>query len=213
MSERIPTTKPSNFIPKSIVHVILTVDRTKLATDPQLAMNLAFTVQAPAPTTPTMGAGDETEVEKYALARAGFQAVDLLTTPAPSPFDIDVREQCWVVVELDSKIHGWQFAKHERGATTKGESDRNCYLRHVYAKGVEAPGERIPRDGCRVLYFGVVARDVFDPKKDPNPGSEAFNFHTEFLMEENDPNGVKIKKRLNVIFDPDVKNDGGKFPP
>lgn len=208
MSERIPTTKPANFLPETIVHVILTVDRTKLSTNEKDDMALAFTIKSPSPGAPPINPGDETEVTEYAVRRAGPQFVDIMLGPAPSPFDITVSRPCWVVVELDAKIENWQFATGERGVTTKAESDRNCSLRHVYDDGAQAAGERVSRDGCRVLYFGVVARDAANT---PNCG-ELFNFHTEFLMEEDDGHGHVVQKRLNVIFDPDVKNEGTKFP-
>lgn len=209
MSERIPTTKPADFLPEEIVHVILTVDRRKLPTNEKDPIQLHFTIKTPSPPTTAITPGDETKVMEYAMLRAGTQFVDIALAPAPSPFDIKVRRPCWVVVELDRKIEQWQFAPDEYGVTTKGESDRNCSLRHVYDDGVQAAGARIPRDGCRVLYFGVVARDACGTAL----AGELFNFHTEFLMEEDDDQGRPVKKRLNVIFDPDVKNDGGKFPP
>lgn len=205
---RIPTTRPAEFQPQEIVHVILTVDRNKLSANPKDPMVLAFMIKKPLPGPPPISAGDEDKVRTYAELRASMPLIGVNLTPAPSPFDITVGRQCWVVVELDEKIENWQFATGERGVTTKVESDRNCSLRHVYANGAEQAGARIPRDGCRVLYFGVVAREAANT---PHCG-ELFNFHTEFLVEEPDEQGQLVKKRLNVIFDPDIKNEGTKFP-
>ncbi|UAL08695.1 nucleotide synthetase [Caulobacter segnis] len=204
MSERIPTTRPADFLPEKIVHVVLTVDRGKLPKKEEDPWTLDFTIKEPSEQLPTIPPGDEKKVMEYAVQRAnpGFRDINLV--PVPSPFDIKVDRPCWVVVELDAKIANWQFAKGERGATTKAESDRNCYLRHVYDDGAQPAGERAPRDRCRVLYFGVVARDAGGTSL----AGDLFNFHTEFRMEENG-----VEKRLNVIFDPDVKNEGTKFPP
>jgi hypothetical protein len=209
VSERIPTTRPADFLPEKIVHVILTINRCRLSTNEKDPISLDFTIKEPTSAPPTITPGDETRVTEYAVERASPQLIQIQLGPAPSPFDITVKRPCWVVVELDEKIENWQFATGERGATTKAESDNNCYLRHVYDDGAQVAGKLIPRDGCRVLYFGVVARDAANTAN----GGELFNFHTEFLMEEDNGSGKPVKKRLNVIFDPDVKNEGTKFPP
>lgn len=207
MMHPIPATKPARFEPLEIIHVILSVDRKKLSNNPKDRMELAFTIMKPERPPPYMSPGDESKVVEYALQRASMPLVEISTVPVPSPFDIIITKQCWVVIEIDDKIENWQFAKCHHGVTTKFDSRRDCYLRHIEGGDVKAAGEDIKSDGCRVLYFGVFARDG----NGTLGASELFNFHTEFLT-RNDANG-EITKRLNVIFDPDIKNEGSPIPP
>ena len=207
MSEPISATKPDSFRPEKIFHAILTVDKEKFPKENE-PWSLSFIIKKPLEEPQSIPPGDEAKVIEFAIERANAQALAPLTT-VPSPFDIAVDRPCWVVVELDAGIENWQFAKDVYGVTNKTKSDRNCWLRHVYGSGAQPAGEPIPDDKCRVLYFGVVARG----EKDTPDASDFFNFHTEFIMKEFDDQKRPVEKRLNVIFDPDVKNEGTKFPP
>jgi hypothetical protein len=202
----LPATKPARFVPLEIIHAILSVDRTKLSNNSKDRMELAFTVMKPERPPPSISPGDESKVIEYAKLRASMPLIEISTKSVPSPFDIIITKQCWVVIEIDSKIENWQFAKENHGVTTKFDSGRDCYLRHVEGGDVQSAGEYIKGDGCRVLYFGVFSRDG----KGAPDASELFNFHTEFLTRDI-ANG-EITKRLNVIFDPDIKNEGTKIP-
>jgi hypothetical protein len=209
MMYRIPTAKPDDFKPEKIVHVIVTVERSLLSRDPEQSMNLPFTVIKPKESPPTIRPGDESVVEKYAEMVASSSLIQSWKDVEVSPLDIAVDRPCWVVIEIDKRIENWQFAQGERGLTTKSDSDRNCHLRHIEEGRVQQAGAPISGDGCRVLYFGVVARDG----RGTPDASELFNFHTEFLTGTRVDGKWQVEKRLNVIFDPDIKNEGTAFPP
>ncbi|MET0273021.1 MAG: nucleotide synthetase [Phenylobacterium sp.] len=116
-----------------------------------------------------------------------------------TPFDIGVENQTFIMLELAPEIN-WQFARGEYGCTTKGEpTTDNFGLWHIHRKYVERGP--ISRDGCRLVYFGLARRKGYE--------GQAFNLHVEFLQD--DPDDVSEPKRLPVIFDPDVGNNGG-FP-
>lgn len=193
-----------DFKPQEIVHAILTID----ASQPS---NLVFKTVRPKDDPPPLKTNDgqpappnaET-IETYAQRIASGHGVAFGTRDAPSPYDIPVDRQCWVLLQLDPRIHNWQFTKDELGCTTKAAANkRNCGLRHVYANKMGAPGEVVTDDGCQVLYFGVVRRGKnCKPPIPGKPPGELFNFHIEFLQTDGDGT-----KRLRVIFDPDIKND------
>ena len=199
----IPNTAP-DFKPREIVHAILTVDASQPG-------NLLFRAVKPKDDPPPLrtddgqnaAAGAET-IEDYAQRIAGQQGAIFAIQDAPSPYDIIVKQQCWVLLQLDPRITNWQFTKDEPGCTTKSAANkRNCGLRHVYADKIGAPGEVVTADGCQVLYFGVVRRGKnCKPPVSGKPPGEMFNFHIEFLQTDGGET-----KRLPVIFDPDIKND------
>lgn len=110
--------------------------------------------------------------------------------------NIYVGEPCWVVIELDPDVD-WRFAPNQPGITTKRDhGDNNCDLMHVMDHATR-PGSLGPNDtDCRLLYFVVQRR----------PSSHD---HQSFLC-----NVVHGKKRLEDPdqIDPDIPNDGGRFP-
>ena len=122
---------------------------------------------------------------------------------APSPYDIGVASQCWIVLELEKEWTNWQFETGAFAVTTKKDyqSDNHtlrCAYPRKHPNGSDKPADAaIPADGCRVAYFGVAKRGY--------PESQFINIHTEFLQEA--PSGTE-QHRLRVIFDPDVPNTG-----
>lgn len=138
------------------------------------------------------------KIEQYAMDVAGQEGLIPSGRPPKTPYDIGLDRQSWVLVELDSELKNWQFTPGFVGCTTKDAANGDDFgLRHVYPTSVE-PGP-IARDGCRVLFFGMAKR-----KKG---ASRYFNLHVEFLQKN--PNDPANPHRLQVIFDPDVKNEGG----
>ncbi|MEO8114894.1 MAG: nucleotide synthetase [Phenylobacterium sp.] len=133
--------------------------------------------------------------------------------PDPTPYDIGVTKQSWVIVELDPATTNWQFGKNNLAITTKEKKPgHNFGLKHVYpsSRGADYPADQRPNpicvgtvkgDQCKVAYFGV-ARRIKDE-------SQGFNFHTDFLQPAR--YGSSTIHRMLVIFDPDVGNTGG-FP-
>lgn len=209
----VPTSSPGNglkplpndydgslgFEAKRIVHVILTLDETEAAADEK---SLLFVLAEPADTPPDP---KKEPIEEYALRMAGSAFRRGIKNPR-SPYDIMIQRQSWVLVELDRKLKNWQFTTGELGCTTKGDyGPDNFGLRHVYADGLGRVGDVVRKDGCRFLFFGVARRDWGD---EATPASQYFNFHVEFLQAFKDET---VLRRMKVIFDPDVGNNGG-FP-
>lgn len=118
----------------------------------------------------------------------------------PSPLDIGVKKSCWLLVQLDPAIN-WQFTLGALPCDHKDAPSRceNTHLRHVYLMGGEGHCGEVSNDGCQAFYFGVARR---------GPDAHCFmNFNIEFI--HIDPKSGQ-KKRLKLIVDPDVKNDGGE---
>jgi hypothetical protein len=112
------------------------------------------------------------------------------------PIDIYVRGPCYVVIELDPKLQ-WQFQPGKPAITAwVNNLDDNGDLHHVMsANGEILDGEGPDGDGCRIAYFGVNRRCRFE--------------HQKFVCNvESGPPGF----REPVTVDPDIPNDGGKFP-
>ncbi|MCR5879193.1 nucleotide synthetase [Phenylobacterium sp. J367] len=193
------------FEAKRIVHAILTLGPMGGPADSPGAdgpLWLQFKVADPADLAPDPKAES---IEDYALRMAGFAFERGIKEPR-SPYDIMIERQSWVLVELDSRVANWQFTKGEFGCTTKQDYGRDNFgLRHVYRDGLGGLNEPVTKDGCRFLFFGAARRDA---GTEDNPASQYFNFHVEFLQTHP---GEKVERRLKVIFDPDVGNNGG-FP-
>ncbi|WP_421738115.1 nucleotide synthetase [Caulobacter sp.] len=179
------------FNPQSILHVLLKIDTSA-------APRLRFVAL------PSVVPDPPGEIESYAKKVAATVAFHSQSTLLPSPFDVLVTQQCWLMVELDRSAN-WQFTEGELGCTTKGKTSTNNFgLRHAYADGTLGElDEPVTKPGCRVVYFGVARRAAGRPGPG-NPGSEFMNFHVQFLAD----NG----ERLSVIFDPDIKNEGPSIP-
>lgn len=187
------------FEAKRIVHVILTLDEAEVSGDQK---SLRFLLADPVDPVPDP---KKESIEAYAQ-RMAKPRVAYNIQNGRSPYDIMVRKQSWVLVELDPRLTNWQFTKGEFGCTTKGDYGRDNFgLRHVYADRVGEVGAAVEEDGCRFLFFGIARRDRGD---EATPASQYFNFHVEFLQAFK---GETAVRRMKVIFDPDVGNNGG-FP-
>lgn len=195
----LPPTTTVEFEAKRIVHVILTLDEETMAGEDRM---LRFVLADPEHPVPNP---KEVAIEDYAL-RVVQPRIGYGLQNARSPYDIMIQKQSWVLVELDPRLTNWQFTKGELGCTTKGayEGD-NFGLRHVYADRVGEVGKVVEKDHCRCLFFGVARRERGD---EATPASQYFNFHVEFLQAFK---GEAAVRRMKVIFDPDVGNNGG-FP-
>lgn len=112
-----------------------------------------------------------------------------------SPVDIYIGVPSYIVIELD-KTTGWQFKKNQPGITMQADhSGDNFNLHHVMSKESEdADGDGPTGDGCRILYFSANPRGQFVHQQ--------FHCHIDFGAAVTDP----------VPVDPDIPNDGGKFP-
>lgn len=109
--------------------------------------------------------------------------------------NIYVGRPCYVVVELDGKRQ-WQFTAGRPAITAHADyEDDNGALVHVMPNG-DFLGPSGPNgDGCKLAYFGVNARCGFE--------HQGFTFHLDFGR-----SGLRDPDQI----DPDIPNDGGKFP-
>lgn len=110
------------------------------------------------------------------------------------PLNIHIRKQCWVVIELDPGVD-WQFEPGQPGVTTRiAYDDDNCDLVHVMTDGTQVR-TRAPAEGeCRLVYFVANSR-----RRDWH--------HQGFLCHV-----IRGGKRREDAIDPDIPNDGGRFP-
>lgn len=117
-------------------------------------------------------------------------------TPRPlQPYDIYVGCQCYIVIELDPE-RKWQFMPGRPAITMQGPyGDSNGELHHLMPDG-STPTAGPDGDGCRIIWFGVKYRDEYQHQQ--------FHCNIDFskLGLAQDPTQV----------DPDVPNDGGRFP-
>ena len=162
----------------------------QIGVDGSVAGFLNFTIKRVEPT------DLPANINKYVQDIASGNKVAMsFVNPPPSPFDMIVSDPCFIVVELAPDVKNWQFETGTAALTTKDTAtEDNWGLVHAYADGRHSAGIAT-RDGCRVIYFGVAKRGAYQ--------SSFVNLHTEFLQ---------LPKRLRVIFDPDVPNDGDPFP-
>lgn len=127
---------------------------------------------------------------------------DLPVTGLPfrseTPFDIVLKarpgHQVYVLIEL-SQPHEWCFTEGTWGMTAqKDYGDDNFGLEWLDGK-LASHSSRIVGEDCRYLWLRIRRRGEGE--------HQYFNYHVTFKQ------GAK---RMPVIFDPDVRNDGGSFP-
>jgi len=178
--------------PKPIRHYILTVAQ-------EVGGKLNF--QAFPKSKDVDHATDADDMGRYAAGKIG--------TPVggrgvvPSPLDMSIRYQGWLLIQLDPAIN-WQFTKGEVPCTLKEQdlTGRNIKLRHVYDDGRWSNGP-VVADDCRTIFMGVVKRAKPTGPGEPPEASCFINLNVEFLQEVNGR-----PTRLKIIIDPDVPNEG-----
>lgn len=145
-------------------------------------------------------AGDlEAGIEDYAQRVASPGMVRPASQALTSPWDLPVTQQCFVLFELDELVPNWQF--NGRGLLSKHQPKGYDFgLRWVSPTDQSIQKGDIDEDGVRVIYLNVAHR----LKK---PDHHFTDIYVEFLQ----GNGGAI--RMPIIFDPDIKNEGGEeFP-
>lgn len=190
----IPKTSAVAFSPRLLVHRVLTV-----AAGPG---GLAFDSRAlDKPIDPGF------DIEAYVRALAG-KASSGGHPPKPpidggslqTPFDIEVAEQCYVVLELDLAVN-WRFREGSMGVSTKLDfGDSNFGLAFIdEAGGVHR--DKVPAD-CRLAWLSVAERRP--------PSRQGFNLDMAFQFASANP---AITLALPTLFDPDIPSSGGSnFP-
>lgn len=116
--------------------------------------------------------------------------------PGPKKdINIYVGQPCYVVVELEGRRQ-WQFTAGRPAITARDDyQDDNGALEHVMPDGRLAGPAGPDGDGCRLVYFGVNERGEYE--------HQTFTVHLDFGR-----SGVREPDQI----DPDIPNDGGRFP-
>ena len=187
---KLPKDKPGNFSPSEIVYTRYSYDRTKPDGERVIPDPGSHVVR-------NMSIEDfiNSRVKGGPLPPADCTYKQPGDDSAPQrPINIFVSEQCWLVIELDPS-EKWQFSPGEPGITTrKDHQDDNWGLTHVMPGGQLVGSEGPTGDGCLLIYFGVNAR--------------CKNEHQRFLC---NIDMSQLGFRDDPV-DPDIPNDGGKFP-
>jgi hypothetical protein len=113
-----------------------------------------------------------------------------------NPWDIVMNYQGYVFLEL-SPTKNWQYHPREPGLSLKQEKHQH-YFDTLYIDRATGNVTPVPFAGCRLLAFSV------DRKADtPKHG---FNVHVQFA-DPFKPQPNVARNVMDVIFDPDIKND------
>jgi hypothetical protein len=207
---KIPSGDPShptvNFVPTEILHILLGMEP-----DPNNGQHYIFNAFRK---TEAITADPWVQAENYAEAQhkpnLNIGKLHSKKSPykhskfsrIPNPYDIVVKEQCILILELDQRIN-WCFTRGSLGVTTKDfYSDHSFGVRFVDSTGTALPvGSKAPEKHSRILFFAIAERHA-DTR-------ESFNFHIEFVWK----NLIFDEFRLPTIFDPDIPNTGsGSIP-
>lgn len=115
------------------------------------------------------------------------------------PLNINVSDQCYVLIELDRSVE-WRFSPHKPLVNTKGDyGDKNCNVVATMDRNEDgSDGE-----DCHMVHFGVVYRENYDYHKVEH---QYFNFHVEMFS-------LDRGEHVKLIIDPDVTNPGGSGVP
>ncbi len=176
------------FTSKRVLHVILDVASTEL---------LEFELKYVAP-------GSETDAASY--VKNLTSSFDVIPR---SPFDIvldyDTDEQQWIVVEL-GKTADWCFTAGSHGVTCKEGADGRVFDPHWVDGSKNSVRGAIPagQEGCKLIWFGLAQLD--------HGAAVALNYHVTVSQTGKLPDGTPVVKRMKIIFDPDVRNEGDPIP-
>lgn len=185
---RLPRERPSAFNPVEIVYTRYAIDRTRPPGRQVVSRPGGCVIRG-------MSVDDfiASRVKKDPLPTCAT-TYGQLAEAASRPIDIYVSDECWLVIELDEQ-EKWQFTPGQPAITTRDDhKDDNWGLTHVMPKGPSAGGDGPSGPGCRIIYFGVHARCGHERQR--------FICNVDFSQ-------IGF---LDEQIDPDIPNDGGKFP-
>jgi hypothetical protein len=119
-----------------------------------------------------------------------------------SPWDIPIKEQCIIILHLDTNIN-WRFSSESPALTTKNRRLTNYrFLRHVDKTGALPKNHKPLGQGkrCIIIVFALVNRE-------DEPKNDHVNFHIEV------PENIRDEKSrmMEIIFDPDIPNTNGQI--
>ena len=112
----------------------------------------------------------------------------------PNPLDISITEDpgkpLFLVIELGTSLD-WYFKEGSMGMTPKSDNGDEDFGLHWVDQNNDSQTGTIKYDKCRKVWLGIAKRD---------PG-EANSYNYDIVFDG-----------APVLFDPDVRNDGGRFP-
>jgi hypothetical protein len=196
---RVPTGSGNLKVPDDapVLHFMLTIENFGTSTENPTKKTLSFRL------VPVLCSATALEVKDYALGISEKTIENKNVVKRESVFDIFVKQQCYIVIQLDPSIN-WRFSAGSHGlsrklniSSTGAEED---YDLNFVSNGIATgPGGEVPVD-CRILYWAVNHR--------PKDTAREFNFHIDFI----EVLGGK-ERLMPTIFDPSVPNTGGAaFP-
>lgn len=111
--------------------------------------------------------------------------------------DIRTTRQCYVIVELDEAI-AWNYLPSARGLMMQDNSLGYKYamLKHLDATGTIYDDVAPASPLCNVIYFAAT-----DCANSGSNVADLFNIYLQIQQQSGS---------LNIILDPEIKNDGGK---
>lgn len=115
----------------------------------------------------------------------------------PTPWDIPVCQQSYLVLVLHPRIRNWAF--WGAGVHSKGDADAYDFNPQWLETGGKKPKDRPIRqdERPRVLYFSVGRRGAYAPHN--------IDLYVKIFDTNSD-------REMPLIFDPDVPNTGVAFP-
>ena len=189
--EHLPATMIQGWTPKEIVYALYTYDDHMPAGKKVRAIKRSYVVR-------NKGIDQfvESRIKRFPLpTHVQTRQINPQDTQGDRPINTYVGDFCWVVIELDPEIE-WHFEPGHPGITTKRPyGAANGGLKHVMPEGTVVDHHGPTDIGCKLIYFGVAARGDME--------------HQEFRCHI-----VHKNKRLDDPdqVDPDIPNDGGRFP-
>lgn len=153
-------------------------------------------------------AADVEPIAKELIGAGGDYSKD-----GASDIDIDLTEQCWIVIELDRKTN-WRFSRTHPALTTKvpetqwPADDKGWYgfntdLRYVFDNGhISDKPDGAPEDvDCHMVFFRVTRR--------VKGFGCAMNYFVELYRARRDGKATGL---VPIIIDPQVPDDPPSIP-
>lgn len=177
------------FVSNGVLHVVLDVASTT-----PLQFELKYI--------PSNG---ETDVARY-VKNLPFAAFNRTEAPFDIVLDKTNAHQQWILVQLGINAD-WCFSADGPAVSCKGVADGRVFDPHwVDGNGDGQPGDiPIGQNGCKLIWFGLAELD--------DGASLGLNYHVTVSQAGKLPDGTPIVKHMQIIFDPDVRNDGGRVIP
>lgn len=182
--------RPGSWTPRQITWLGITYDLPESSAAAPVGIRLKYAFKE------NYNHGDLASVLKDVFARRfGPPFVD-----PTNPLDFKANFDGYVVIQLDPN-RTWQFRIGMPAVTLKDDSSERYFdLAHYLSASVVYPASGPRVAGVRVAVFGVDTQD--------SGFNDGFNLHTQMMYRSE-----SIFELIDVIFDPDIKNDGSPPPP